>query len=144
MPNGHTHKQLGAVVGGAAAFFHARGEAPRAMMIETLGGVCGGVLGGMLPDRLDPPLSPRHRDAFHSLAILLMVAFLVLEAERKACRERAANAAMLGAAGPEPTLQSDAWLFASGFITGLQWGYVSHLVADMSTAASLPLICRGL
>ena len=142
MPNGRTHRRLGAAAGGVAAFHYARDEPLSGVLAETLGGVCGGILGGMLPDRLDPPVSPRHRGACHSLVLLLVISFVVLEKQRRAWRERAQQAQRLGPAGLEPTLANFGWLFAAGFITGVQWGYVSHLAADMSTTARLPLVVK--
>src|SRR5688572_12226440 len=109
MPNGHTHRTLGAIAGGVAALYHARGEPARCMFIETLGGASGGMIAGMLPHRLDPPSNPRHRHVFHGFLLLLLIAFLVLDTQRKACRDRAANTAVLGANGPQPTLESDGW-----------------------------------
>lgn len=145
MPNGRTHRRLGAAGGGAAALYHARDEPVREMIVETIGGICGGVVGGMLPDRLDPPVSPRHRGAYHSVVLLVVLAFVVmLENQRKACREKAQEAQRLGPIGMEPTLASDGWLLLSGFITGVQWGYVSHLTADLVKGkAGLPLVARG-
>jgi uncharacterized membrane protein YfcA len=143
MPNGGTHRKLGALTGGAAAGYHARGESQRALVTEILGGLCGGTIGGVLPDRLDPPLSPRHRGGFHSVVVLAVLLFLVLETQRRVCRQRAEEATRWGPLGPQHTLESDAWRFLSGLITGLQWGYISHLTADMTTRASLPVVCRG-
>lgn len=144
MPNGPTHRRMGALAGGVAALYHARDEPLRGACLETLGGVFGGVLGSMLPDRLDPPTSPRHRGAYHSVLLLIALSQLVLETQRSACRARAHKALRVGLGAPEPTFASDAWLFASGFITGVQWGYLSHLGADLMTGkAGLPLLVQG-
>jgi len=132
-------------MGGAAALYHARNEPLRGAFVETLGGVVGGVMGGMLPDRFDPPTSPRHRGACHSVLLLTVLALVVLETQRRACREKARDVMRVGPGGLEATLRSDLWLFVSGLITGLQWGYVSHLGADLVTGkAGLPLVVRGL
>lgn len=144
MPNGGTHRKMGAAVGGAAALYHAREEPPRGAVVEVLGGVAGGIVGGMLPDRFDPPTSPNHRGAYHSLFLLLVLALAVIEKQRRACRERAHQEMRVGTAGLEPTFRSDIWLFTAGFITGVQWGYLSHLGADLVMGkAGLPLIVRG-
>lgn len=143
MPNGSTHIRLGAVTGGAGALYHARNEAPRDMAIEVLGGVLGGAIGGLLPDRLDPPFSPRHRGMFHSLLALLVVIVVVLDAEREACRARGRQGHKVGPGRRRSTIECDLWKLAAGAIAGLQWGYTSHLMADLTTPASLPLMCRG-
>lgn len=144
MPNKRAHLKLGAVTGGAAALYHARNERPRDVFLEVAGGVAGGMMGGLLPDRLDPPATPNHRDAFHSLALLLLLLVLTLEGQRRACRVRATEIRCRASTGTELAFTSDFWLFACGFFTGVQWGYVSHLAADMTTVAGLPFVCRGL
>ncbi len=73
MPNGRAHRRLGAAAGGVAALYHARDEPFGGALVEFLGGVCGGIVGGMPPDRLDPPVSPQHRGACHSLALFLVI-----------------------------------------------------------------------
>jgi uncharacterized membrane protein YeaQ/YmgE (transglycosylase-associated protein family) len=144
MPNGETHRKLGAVAGGGAALYYAREQLPRGALVEVIGGVTGGVVGGMLPDRFDPPTSPNHRGAYHSVLLLLVLALVGLETQRRACRERAHQAMRMGATGLEDTLASDVWLFAAGFITGVQWGYLSHLGADLVTGKTgLPFVLRG-
>lgn len=145
MPNGNTHRKLGAVAGGAAALYYAREEPLRGAVVEVIGGLAGGFVGGMLPDRLDPPTSPNHRGAFHSVLLLVVLALVVLEAERRALREKAHQQMRRGVDGLETTLKSDVWLLAAGFVTGVQWGYLSHLGADLVTGkAGLPLVVRGL
>lgn len=143
MPNATTHKKLGAALGAIAVVHCAQDESPRDRAVEVLGGLCGGFVGGLLPDRLDPPLSPRHRAEFHSLMLLLLLMTLTLEATRLECRRRAQQCLACEPSGSEAMLRSDLWRFAAGFITGLQWGYVSHLSADLTTKAGLPLIARG-
>ena len=144
MPNGRAHRRLGAFAGGAAALWQAREEPTRELCVETIGGVVGGILGGMLPDRFDPPTSPRHRGAHHSVLLLIVLAHVVLDEQRRACRKSAYSAMRFGPGRLEPTLASNAWLFTSGFMTGLQWGYVSHLGADLVTGkAGLPLLAKG-
>jgi membrane-bound metal-dependent hydrolase YbcI (DUF457 family) len=144
MPNGKAHRRLGAAAGGAAALYEAREEPLRDLCFEAMGGVVGGILGGVLPDRFDTPTSPRHRGAYHSVILLIVVALLLLDEQRRICRQRAHAAMRVGPVGLEATFRSDAWFFATGFITGLQWGYVSHLGADLLTGkAGLPLLARG-
>jgi uncharacterized membrane protein YeaQ/YmgE (transglycosylase-associated protein family) len=96
MPNGGMHRKLGAVAGGAAALYYARDEPPRGALIEVVGGLAGGIMGGMLPDRFDLPTSPNHRGAYHSLLLLVVLALLGLEMQRRACRDSAHRAMKTG------------------------------------------------
>lgn len=141
MPRRSTHVTAGVVAGATWAFHHARNELPADQLVEVLGGAIGGWVGGVLPDLLDPPTTPSHRHLAHGLLLLLLVALASLEAERQACRAGALSCTDDGGAWAE--LRPLAWRFSAGVLTGLQAGYVSHLVLDARTKAALPLLMRG-
>lgn len=141
MPRRDTHVTAGVAAGAVWAFYHARNEHPADQVVEVLGGAVGGWLGGLLPDFIDPPASPQHRDIAHGFILLLLVAFASLEAERQACRARAASCRKGGNAATD--LRPLTWRFTAGVLTGLQAGYVSHLVLDGNTKAGLPLLING-
>jgi uncharacterized membrane protein YfcA len=141
MPRRDTHVTVGVAAGAVWAYYHARNEHPVDQAVEVLGGAIGGWFGGLLPDVLDPPTTPRHRDMAHGLVLLLLVAFASLEAERRACRTRAESCSTAGNAAAD--LRPLVWRFIAGVLTGLQAGYVSHLVLDGNTKAALPLLVRG-
>ena len=150
MPNRKTHQKVGMTVGAAFAGFHARDETLGDALVEIFGGGCAGWLAGALPDILEPAYrNPRHRSVCHSSAVLVATMMAVLEQEREQLRERARHAheARLGTMNLGDViillLIEIAYRFLAGALAGLQAGYVSHLVLDAGTKASLPLVCRG-
>lgn len=141
MPRRDTHVTAGVAAGAVWAFYHARKEHTSDQVVEVLGGAIGGWFGGLLPDVLDPPTTPDHRDVGHGFALLLLVAFASLEAERQACRANAISCMKVG--GTADDIRPLAWRFVAGVLTGIQAGYVSHLLLDGNTKAALPLLVRG-
>lgn len=137
---------VGAGVGGAAAAFHARGEAGAARWVEIAGGVIGGGWGGVLPDLLEPAHTPRHRGPAHSILVMLGLAGVTLEVARRHCRRQAD---MLSRRSNDPTLGVASrtllalaalfWRFMAGVLGGCHAGYLSHLVLDGHTPMGLPL-----
>lgn len=114
---------------------------------EFLGGVFGGYVGGVLPDQLEPATSPKHRQMMHSFLVLVGVAGTSLVTARAHCRAQAHTyrqrrlAKLLGGVvSNEDWLGEFVWSFLAGFTSGVQAGYVSHLLLDARTPASLPLI----
>lgn len=149
MPNCRTHRVVGAAAGAGLAAYHARGETSEHQLVEIAGGSLGGLWGGQLPDFLEPATSPCHRDLAHSCMALLGWTALKLEEWRSFCRERAEEYRLRM---EDQTLSPGDrllycfleffWRFAGGLLTGLQAGYVSHLVLDGCTPAGLPLLAR--
>lgn len=150
VPNRKTHQKVGMTAGAAFAAYHARGETFGDALVEIAGGGCAGWLAGALPDVLEPAYrNPRHRSVCHSSVVLVTTAMAVLEREREQFRARAHQA---HDARQIATNLADALIlllielvyrFLAGTLAGLQAGYVSHLVLDARTRASLPLLCRG-
>ncbi len=148
MPDGKTHRRVGAIAGAVYAGCRAPTEAATNLWLESFGGAVGGSIGGGLPDLMDPPVSPWHRSLAHGVAPvgLLGVAWMErLEEWRSRLRAEAARCS---------ALKSDAtsfarvlWLtlfewfcrIASGALAGLLAGYVSHLVLDAFTPRSVPV-----
>ena len=151
MPNGKTHAPVGVLAGGIAAGVVA-GNAGSNVLAEGLGGALAGWLGAKLPDWIDPPTSPGHRSIGHGVAPVLLVLRSAaarvpqwqFDLRRKATEHRAASESA-------PTtweqilhrLLEFLRLVASGALTGLLWGYGSHLAMDATTPASLPIFVKG-
>ena len=147
MPNRDTHQPIGILAGGLAAgvvAYRVEGD----VLAEGLGGAIGGWLGARLPDWIDPPTSPHHRSVGHGvvpvLAVLRRAEAHVSEwqadlrqgaAEHRAARDSASTCWQR----ISHLLLELLYLAASGALVGALWGYVSHLVMDATTAASLPL-----
>jgi membrane-bound metal-dependent hydrolase YbcI (DUF457 family) len=129
MPRRATHQLISGVVGGiySLAKQSARLEQdPTAKLDLVHLGMCvvAAVVGGNLPDILEPACrsaGPNHRGACHSVAMGVAVL---------KCSDSAACATT-----------GDEWAKDAIVCAGL--GYVSHLVADMTTPKSLHLVCRG-
>lgn len=162
MPDGKTHKLVGAGSGAVYAAYRAKDQSNRNFWLETIGGGLGGYVGGILPDRLEPAISSYHRDVFHSAtagAGVLRMTDLLLELQA-ACRENAEKCRAIPmvpqngvfvpiAVDPVSKAMSDIaemlWLVLAGFVNGLAAGYVSHLALDAVTGErSIPLLTKGL
>jgi hypothetical protein len=160
MPNGRTHKFVGAGSGAVYAAYRAKEHHGPNWWIEVAGGAAGGFVGGILPDILEPAISSWHRGAAHSCAAGggVVAAKSVLTAWEKACREnaekcRAIQALQLGNTFvPVPAdpfsqllykLFEALWRFLAGFVNGFAAGYVSHLALDATSSRSIPLLASG-
>ena len=150
MANRREHVVVGAVAGLAWAGFWVQqrdGADEVGKYTELLGGTVGGYIGGLLPDYLEPATSRYHRQLMHSVATLVGVAFTSLVAARAHCRAQA-NAYLAqrlsrtatGAVLNEELVGEAAWSFVAGFLSGMQAGYVSHLLLDARTPMRLPLL----
>ncbi len=148
MANGKTHRTIGTVAGVGAALYRARDLGSWPLLAEGLGGAAGGRVGGVLPDILEPATTPRHRGPMHSWltasGLVTVVNRAVTEAQSRS-RERALQweASFADATGLEALIAGVAalfWRFVSGFVAGLQGGYVSHLGLDCVTPAGLPIL----
>jgi len=160
MPDGKTHKMIGAGAGAVYAGYRAKGQSDRDWWVEVFGGAVGGYVGGQLPDALEPATSPWHRDTAHSCAAggSIVATRNMLGAWERACRENAEKckalpmAPVAGVFVPVPadpfsqlllSLFEFLWRFLAGFANGLAAGYVSHLVLDAATPRSIPLFTGG-
>ena len=152
MPNRETHEPIGVLAGGIAASVVA-GKAGSNILAVGFGGAMAGWLGAKLPDWIDPPTSPGHRSIGHGVVPVLLVLRSAaarvpewqVDLRRKAAEHRAGRESA-------PTtweqilhqLLELLCLVASGALTGLLWGYGSHLAMDATTPASLPIFVKGL
>lgn len=149
MPNGRTHKVVGAVVGGGAALVKSAGQPAGCRALETAGGVLAGVGLGMLPDVIEPALHPGHRSLAHGAAPAVVLGSLVaqhLDSWQASLRARAEQQATL--AMQSQSQLAHLWhaflelLFRllAGAVAGGFGGYGSHLALDAFTRRGLPLI----
>jgi hypothetical protein len=67
MASGKTHQAVGALSGGAFAYYRAQGQEPPHILAETLDGLLGGWATSRLPDIFDPPIHPGHRSVGHAV-----------------------------------------------------------------------------
>ena len=149
MPNGRTHRVVGAAAGSAYALYRAGHQAPAHALIETLGGALAGAVGARLPDVLDPPLHPRHRSLAHGLvpvAVAGRVGAMALDRCQVRLRAEAEHRASLRRAAVTPLQR--VWhaivevlcRLGAGAMAGLLAGYGSHVALDAFTPASIPLV----
>lgn len=149
MPNGKTHKRVGAAFGAVAAFIRADGQTMEHRLIESVGGAIGGYFGGIVPDLIDPPTNPNHRSLGHGMIPAATgVRYTVPNVSdwQNSLRELA-QAHAVGRENAQT--EFDAFLhevagvtcrLGAGAIPGLIAGYISHLVLDARTPKGLPLI----
>jgi membrane-bound metal-dependent hydrolase YbcI (DUF457 family) len=149
MPNRDIHLRVGAVAGGGYALYMAHGQPSGHVLAETVGGIVGGIGGGLLPDRIDVPLSPRHRAAAHSVAITGIAGrymYTQLPNLQAALRVQADHYAQIQSSMDSLLARFIYWFFEfacrfiSGALAGFLGGYASHLFLDAVTPYSLPLI----
>lgn len=147
--NGPAHKFIGGTVGVLAVYGIASQENRKPTLAETLGGVAGGIGGGKAPDLLEPATSPRHRKACHS-GLALVGNVMVLNSQEM---KDGINWFHAMAAEQRIKAQGDgnwdflhlllAWAleFFAGVMPAFPTGYASHLLADWTTPARIPLFC---
>jgi hypothetical protein len=161
MPDGRTHKLVGAGSGAVYAGYRAKDESDSHWWIEVAGGAFGGYLGGMCPDVLEPAISSWHRGTAHSCAtgggILALKSGLNAFAE--ACRQNAEKCRPIDMIKEGnifiPAIPDSAtllllsvfellWRFLAGLVNGFAAGYVSHLALDATIGKrSIPLLTQG-
>lgn len=119
MANGATHSLVGAIAGVVACLGDDDSKKPEPYNLVTAG-ITGGVFAG-LPDKLEPAFHPSHRQFFHSILILAMIAKGVASVYRW-----------------EPETKGEQLLRALLFVGGI--AYASHLVLDGLTPKSIPFL----
>lgn len=149
MPGRTVHVAVGAAAGLIAASYCARNTSHDDLLLEMIGGVVGGVIGGALPDLLEPALTPRHRQAAHSILAgggLMLVPLAEIQASCRISAERSSSRAARMLPGSPEWHQAEAnaylWRLLSGVVAGLIAGYASHLTLDAATPSGLPLLVR--
>lgn len=149
MPNGRTHKVVGAVAGGSFALVRSAGQPAAHRTVETAGGVLAGVGLGVLPDVLEPAIHPGHRSVAHGAAPAVALGVLAsrhLDSWQASLRARADRQGALAMQSQSTLAQLwHAFLelllrLAAGAVAGGLGGYGSHLALDAFTPRSLPLI----
>lgn len=149
MPNLNCHRQIGRCAGAVAAIVCAQDQDPLGLLLEAIGGVLGGDLGGRLPDGFDPPIHSYHRSLGHGVAPSLAVGralVIRVPAWQEALRDHARRYEHQWQFGASEKERNSALLrmtlcrLLAGAIPGLIAGYASHLVLDLGTPRSLPLI----
>ena len=120
MANGSTHQVLGGLAGLAVTVL----DKPegRTSLHHPIAALSLGALLGKLPDVIEPALNnPHHRQAFHSILVLVALGVGVKKAW-----------------DAHPETELGRLLRAAALIGG--GAYISHLLADALTPRSLPLI----
>lgn len=149
MPDGKTHRSIGAGAGAVAAGFYAREQNLIDMIIEAFGGWLAGRFGGALPDLLEPAVTPNHRKVAHAVMPNAAIAEILIKNVplwQEILRKHAAQAALRRKQAPSDTerafnlISELFFLLAAGAVVGLPAGYASHLVLDARTPKGLPLI----
>ena len=147
MPNRKVHDPVGGIAGAAYAGWRAYQRPATSALFESLGGLGGGVVGSRIPDLLEPACW-NHRRTAHSATVVGLIATFANNVESAAewCRSRAA---ILEARAQDQGLQAVDQMasaaaaillyLVAGFLNGLVAGYISHLVLDGLTPASIPL-----
>lgn len=111
---------IAGVASGAIVLAATEKNDPEQSASPLLGGL-GGLVGGKLPDVFEPATSPNHRRFCHSVAFAVGVGVVTYKLYKW-----------------QPT---DAWgefLRVLGVAVGV--GYLSHLLLDLTTPKSLPLV----
>ena len=150
MPNRATHVVTSSGIGLLFAAHKAGDQPEPARVCELAGGLLGGCVGGRAPDICEPPISPRHRGSYHSVAVggmLLKVCNKELDEWQRACRRWADDFARRRALVPTDSVQALLLTLAEiacrmlvGFIAGFLAGYVTHLSLDACTPNCIALV----
>lgn len=152
MPNGRTHKAIGALGATGVSLVRSEDLPDSARLAYCMGAAAGGVVGGALPDILEPAYHSHHRDFCHSLtAGGGIVAGSVRVAQGLGEELRAEGASLrsirfgLDADDPgriELAVREYLIYFLLGFSLGVTVGYASHILADLATPRGVPLLSR--
>lgn len=141
------HLIAGGVCGAAVAVYSARRLPGDWRLFETIGGALGGLAGGATPDVLEPATSPNHRGLAHGgvAAFALVKADWApfidrLRAGAEVLLQRSADPALPQSTQEWLRFQAALCLIGAGAVSGFVAGYASHLILDMATPSSLPVL----
>lgn len=149
MPDREVHQLAGAIAGAVYAALQASGERSDHKATEILGGFVAGKFAGCLPDKIDPPVSPRHRHIGHGVVpcgVAGIGIHMKMTAWQQSLRAMANEYASRRAGTEDPLLRLFYGLVeylcraTAGAVSGFIAGYGSHLFLDAKTPNRLPLI----
>lgn len=134
----HEHDRAGTFVGmiTGAIDVALSGGSPNEIVVAAIGGSLGGLAGSRLPDILEPATHPRHRNGFHSVALVSASGWAAFAGMSE---WQGTWAGARASATPEKRLLL---AFARGLFSGALGGYGSHLALDAGTPLGLPLLPR--
>ncbi|HAV92818.1 TPA: hypothetical protein DCW38_06525 [candidate division WOR-3 bacterium] len=118
-----THFKIGAIIGITASTVYLIKQVSHKERLDLgdLGTVellmTGYAVASMLPDIIEPALNPMHRQFFHSVSCLILIGLMLYKIN-------------------DSTLESK----SKELLSSLFVGYISHLIADLTTPAGLPLV----
>jgi inner membrane protein len=122
MPCATTHRLINFTATAVFLAAQERGSSQHPVRHPLLGATLSATL-STLPDLIEPAIHPHHRQFFHSLTFAALVGYGVYKAYRW-----------------EPQTPSQELLRLLAIIGGS--AYLLHLIADFTTARSLPLLGR--
>ena len=145
--NGKAHATIGLFAGAGTGIALSLGANRRPAFAEVCGWAVGGVGGAKLPDMLEPATHPGHRKVCHSGTVLAAdFAFLqsgTLKSSIQYLRDEATKQRAKSLTDPNNAIwHSIAALifeFLAGLLPAIPAGYVSHLLADLTTPCGLPI-----
>ena len=147
MPSGRRHRRIGRPTGAAFAAIQAFRSPIGDPLVESFAGWCGGDLGSRLPDLLEPACW-NHRQTAHSFTTGALLGLSVdkVQSWAESARRRAQHHRQL-ATNPEALPAQSLWHSSvallwsalAGLLNGILAGYLSHLVLDACSPASIPI-----
>jgi len=152
MASYQTHRIVGGLVGGAAAFVCAQNQPPLLAAAETVGGLLFGQYAGPWADVVEPATSSYHRVFAHALVPTALGATFVFKRvdSLQASLRSQAQIFFQQAANTNDGLES--FLnYAAGFLLHMLAGavpavpasYLSHIALDAASPRSVPLLLSG-
>lgn len=147
MSNRAEHIAAAIPAGTAFSFCKAPPGNGSAILWETVGGAFGAVPGAALPDVIDVPSCPNHRSVAHGaipVGGLTYLAWKHLDSVQAWLRAAAQQQRLVKLTAPSPWLA--AWhafldVFLQVALAGFVAGYISHILLDLQTPCSVPLVC---
>ena len=141
MADGKTHKVIGAVSGTVASLiYNSQKGNPELSLLYAAGGFIGGIKGGGLAEIIDPPDSPLHRSIGHSAVINGYIYFgkKVKNIFQDCLDWLIKKATDFMNAGNK--IMYYLCHFAASILIGFAAGHGLHLIVDMFSPMTLPII----
>jgi len=149
MPNRQTHTTIGIITGVGVTAYRARHQSDQNILLEMVGGGIGGYMSSRLPDVIEPASWPGHRQLAHSAAtgaVIATTAYKLIGEWEEWCRSKAEY--YHNRKSDETINWFEKFLYAlleillhiaSGTLSGLSAGYLSHLILDGCSPNGLPV-----